>query len=371
MSGHSRLPPSGAASWSRCPGWVSMQQAYPELGSSPEAAAEGTAAHWAAARMLLGQLVTAGQLDPAGVMIDEDMLEAAGLYAADVLTADGSMAPVHVEEGVQIPRVHPDCRGTPDAWAYDAARGVLYVWDFKYGHAFVEVVDNLQLVAYACGILDALGIDGAQDQHIRLDLRIVQPRAYAREGPVRSWSCMASDIRPLVNLLHAAAEEASAPEPRYQPGPQCRYCAGRHACTALQRAALDAADLATRALPVHLPANAVGWELRLLRSALELLQSRCDGLEQEALQLIRSGGQVPHWTAVQGSGRERWAKPVEEVLALGQLFGVDLAKPREPVTPKQAKALIDESVINAYAEKPRGAMKLVPLTETNVKKVFQ
>ena len=372
MPGHSRLPPSGASAWTRCPGWVGMQQAYPEMGSDAEAAAEGTAAHWAAAEGLLGRMAAPGVVDPAGTVVDEEMLEAVGLYLADVwqVCAEAGVTPV-VEQPVAIPRVHPECWGTPDAWAYDAKRGILYVWDFKYGHRFVEVVDNLQLIAYAAGLLDSLGINGQQDQHVRLSLRIVQPRAYTRDGPVRHWEILASDIRGPVNLLAAAAVEALSDSPTYRAGDQCQYCAGRHTCRALQHAAAGAADTATRELPVQMPPGAVGHELRLLRRALALLESRCSGLELEALRMLGKGERVPYWAAQQSSGRARWAKPVEEVLALGQMFGVDLAKPAEPITPKQAAALIDESVINAYSEKPKGAMKLVPLNETSVKKVFQ
>lgn len=372
MGAHSVLPPSGAGAWGACAGWVAMLRLYPESCGDPEAAAEGTAAHWAAARMVRGEPVAEGDVDPDGTVIDEDMLEAAGLYAADVLSTCAALGiqPI-VEAPVSIPSVHPLCWGTPDAWAYDPREGVLYLWDFKYGHRFVEVFQCRQLVCYASGILDLLGIDGLSDQRVRLDARIVQPRSYHRDGPIRSWRCVASDLRGLVNQLRDAALDAMSDAPTYRPGDQCRDCAGRHACSALQAVALHVVDQASADLPLNLPPGALGRELRYLQQAADLLNARLSGLEQEALRLLRLGEKVPGWMAQQSKGREVWTKPPAEVLALGELFGVSLAKdPPALLTPKQARELIDASVINAYSESPRGAMKLVPMTETQVAKVF-
>lgn len=373
MTGHSVLPPSGASAWGACPGWVAMHRQFPDMDGDPEASREGTAAHAVCASMLQGAPITEGAIEPGtGVVVDEDMIEAASMYAADVLQTCAQFGGVPVvETPVHIPRVHPECWGTPDAWAFDPVQLVLYVWDFKFGHLFVEVFENAQLgPCYASGILDALGFDGHSEQGVRVVCRIVQPRSFHRDGPIREWRFKAADLRPLVNKLRDAALDALGENPTCRVGPQCHYCPGRHACQALQRAALDACDVATTAQPFQLSPSAVGGELRAMRRALALLEARVAGLETEALRLLATGKPVPFWQAVQSKGRERWTVPADQVIALGHAFGVDLAKPLQAITPKQAKALVDESVISAYSETPRGAIKLVPLNDSHAKKVF-
>ena len=64
--------------------------------------------------------------------------------------------------------------------------------------------------------------------------------------------------------------------------------------------------------------------------------------------------------------------PVPEVLALGEMFGKALAKPTEAITPKQARDLgIDATVIDAYAERPRGALRLEPVDDNAAKLAFE
>lgn len=373
MTGHSVLPPSGAGAWGNCGAWVGMHRLYPEHDGDPEAAKEGQAAHAVCASMLLGGTPKEGDIDAAtGVVVDEDMLDGASLYVADVLqTCAGFGGVPVVETPVAIPRVHPECWGTPDAWAFDPGQMVLYVWDFKYGHRWVEVFENAQLgPCYASGILDALGFDGASEQSVRIVCRIVQPRSFHRDGQVREWRLKATDLRPLVNKLRAAALDALSDNPTARVGSYCRDCAGRHSCPVLQLAALEACDTAFAAQPFQLAPFAVGAELRAMRRALDMLEARVAGLETEALRLLATGNSVPYWRAEQSKGRERWNVPADQVIALGHAFGVDLAKPLQAITPKQAKALVDETVISAYSETPRGAIKLVPCNDNHAKKVF-
>ena len=87
---------------------------------------------------------------------------------------------------------------------------------------------------------------------------------------------------------------------------------------------------------------------------------------------IRKGEPATGWTLEQGYGREKWTQPVADVLALGAALGYDLAKPQEAITPAQArKKGIDDAVISAYSEKPKGEMKLRPLDEKSIRKAFQ
>ena len=76
----------------------------------------------------------------------------------------GSVSHYKIEERVAIPAVHANNWGTPDTWIFGhnatSGRARLVVIDYKFGHEFVEVFENWQLVDYLFGILQELGISG-------------------------------------------------------------------------------------------------------------------------------------------------------------------------------------------------------------------
>jgi hypothetical protein len=290
------------------------------------------------------------------------------VYVAAVRRFTG---PLVVERRVAIPYIHESCFGTPDAWSYDRDGATLYICDFKFGHGYVDVLENFQLIAYACGILDELGIDGHADRRITVEFVIVQPRHYSDVGPVRIWRVMASALRPYFNRLQAAAAEALRPYPRHAVSSECKHCSARHACTALQRAALDACDIAKHVPPVELPADALGLELRILQRAAKMLDARLTGLEELALSTIRRGSIVPGFRLVHGKGRKRWTRPPEEIVAMAKLMDVDVAKSLAAITPAQAvKAGLPAELVDAFAETPQGAAKLEVDDGTLARKVF-
>ena len=64
-------------------------------------------------------------------------------------------------------------------------------------------------------------------------------------------------------------------------------------------------------------------------------------------------------------------KPVDEVISLGDLFGHDLRKPAEPITPKQAIKLgVDAAVIKEYSITPKTGIRVVPDNDNKAKQVF-
>ncbi len=372
---HSILPPSGAAAWRRCAMWVAMNQAYPQP-DTPESM-EGTAAHWVFAEMLAGRTVTEGMQAANGVFVTDEMIEGAELVVETVrarMPADVFGAPV-VEQAVHCPAIHEQCWGTPDIWAFARSLGVLEVIDYKFGHRFVDEYENDQGVTYTSGILDqlaqALGKGpGLLDQAVTVNFTVIQPRCFYKGLPVRTWSVKASDLRGQVNILASAAEASLMPNPTATCNDECEFCPGRHACTALQKAGYISAEIATRSSPVELPPAAASLELRLLERALERLQSRVEGLREAVATYARQGLSTPFHRLEQGYGRQQWTVPTEQILAMGQLMGVDLSKPGVK-TPKQAqKSGVDEAVIKAYSVTPLGQVKLIPDNPADARRVF-
>lgn len=375
--GHSILAPSSLARTVQCPASVRMEQAYPETEQGPEAA-EGEAAHWASAEMLAGRLVDEGERAPNGVMLTQEMVEGVDLYHDDVANAlkPFGMTPAQgaIESAVGITRIHPMCWGTPDyrAWVpghmRPTHRPLLMLWDFKFGYRFVPAFENWQMVGYVAGTLEATNLS---DLDVDVEVRIVQPRSYHRDGPVRRWAFAASDIRAQVNIASNAAHQALGEDPPARVGPECRDCRARHACPTLQRATASACDEAGKAQPFDMSPAALGVELRYLKRAEELLKARISGLEEQVISMQRKGTHVPHWSVEHGAGRRKWSKPTAEVLALGAMFRIDLAKPVEPITPVQAVAKgLPEMMLSTFTDAPRGAATLVPDTGSKARAIF-
>lgn len=369
---HATVMPSALHLTVPCPGSLQLQaqvvptpltheQAEGEVGHLvARKHAEGFAEHWP-----VGRAVTIdGHSQP--IEIDDDMVDGAGIYR------DEAQPGGRYEEPVSIPDVHPtECFGTPDYWRYllEAYIRLLKVIDYKYGHRFVEVFEHYQLIAYAAGIARLLNLP----LDFPVMLVIVQPRNYTG-GPVREWKTTVGEIyRICAEKIAPRVELALGPNPPTAVGRHCLDCRARHACKTLQAADSGIVDFAGTAEVHDMPREAVGAELRILKDAIRILEARYTGLYEQASNLARSGFSVAHWGLQPGQGRWKWkddATP-DKVAAMGDLFGIDVRKPQAVKTPTQCKqAGIDEGVLNEYAHRPPGVLKLVPDDTTRTRKIF-
>ena len=330
-------------------------------------------AHWAFEQLFAGQPIDVGLVAPNGVVLVEEMIEGAYLFYETVLESVpfAHHGDILVEQRMAIPRVHENNWGTPDAWFFDQGLDIIKIFDFKFGHEYVDEFENWQLLDYAAGAIDALRISGGFELFLTLELVIVQPRCYHRDGPVRRLTVRASELRGHVNQLRMAAEAAHEPNPVATVNPKCKHCSGRHACEPYQRTALQAADLSMRSVPLDLTPVAMGLELAMLKRAQAAMDGRISGLEASIDAQIRQGQRVPGWCLEPTEGRTAWGVPTQEVAILGDMYGVALRKDAV-VTPKQAeKAGIPAEIIKEYSFNPPGAQKLVPETSTQLRKIFQ
>lgn len=326
----------------------------------------------------MGKAWPVGALAPNGHPLDADMIEHGQLYIDDVMAtlavipAEARMA-LKVETKLTMHTlVHPENEGTPDTYLLSLIAKLLVLWDYKYGHKYVDPFMNWQLIDYVAGIFEAYGLTRADVADLRVSLRVIQPRNYHLSGPVRTWETTGGELWDIITQrLAPAAMLAKVPGAPTTTGEWCRDCNGRHACEAFMRVSARALDMAGETTPVELPPAALGLELDRIRTAIKRLEAREDGLQEQALAKIRQGVSVPPWTMGYVQSRERWNVPPAEVFAMGDIMGVELRAPLPPVTPAEArKRGVDPSLVRAYAINPTGAAKLVRVDETAAAKAF-
>ena len=363
---HAPLAPSSAARIVACTGSRKLAALYPE----PETieTREGTASHWAGAELLAGRDVDTGQVAANGVTLTDEMIEGAEMFAEHIRSR-GAYEWELVEHTLPAGSLHADNWGTPDFVGMQPMH--LFVDDYKFGHGYVEVFENWQLMNYVCLLLDFMGVNGQVDQMMRVTMTIVQPRNYHRDGPVRSWSVMACDLRGYFNKMRAAYEQAMRDDAPCTVNAECEHCPARHACEAATAAGYSAVKHAYSSVPLVMSAPALGLELRTLRRAAKMLKARITGLEEQVLSTIVRGVDVPYFSVSHGVGRTVWTAPATEVIALGQMLGVDVSKP-DVITPKQSiKAGLPAEVVAAYSHAPRGAAELTEDNGHAAAKVFK
>lgn len=355
--------------------WPTMNAKYPQE-DTPESL-EGNAAHWVAWEMHAGRFHDVGSKIPiGGQIVTEEMIEGAELLLETIAARIPAGLPVNVERSVAIPRIHKDCWGTPDVWAFGNAK--LEVLDYKFGHGFVDEYENQQGIGYIAGILDELAASLGMplyelEQCIDISFTIVQPRCFYKGAPVRTWTMRGVDLRGHINKLENAANLARpilGDIPVATTNPECDNCPGSHACAALQLAAYRDCEVAVKSLPVELPPEAAALELRMMERSLERLTARVEGLRESVTAEIRRGANVKWYRVEQGYGQRRWTVPNEQVISMGALMGVKLDKVAV-VTPLQAiKSGIDEAVIKAYSDTPLGKLKLTLENPSDARRVF-
>ena len=369
MSGvHSPVGASGAAQRIQCPASVKMQALYPET-SDTEDAQDGDAAHWALARALGGTVPLVNEQAPNGVFLTDEMIDAvdAGydLVAAALRPFGKRPEDGQIEQMVAGPRIHPEAFGTPDYSIWLTPKH-LFIMDFKFGHGYVEHVENAQIIDYAAYLLPK----GVDDRELHVTAAIYQPRAFCGEGPWRTWTFRASQIRSHINISSESAHDALGDNPRIKTGPECKHCRARHACEPKLRRVNEDFDTVRGLRTVEMKPADIGLQMRKTRDALARLTAYQSGLEEQALSLVRTGRGIPGWRMESTVGREKWKAPVEQIRAIGDLMGIPMVRDN-PITPAQArKAGIPDETVASLSGRGPGGSALVPDDGSDARRVF-
>lgn len=372
--------PHAANQWMKCNGSHAAQLAHSGVqGELSQSRLEGRACHEVAQKMIAAlrgeadaplfvELV--GSLSKDGTVVTQELFDAAREYVNDV-TGEARkhdlVRELKVEQPVRLDRIAAGWFGIPDVWLYVPSQRLLIIWDAKFGHEVIDVVEHWPMLIYAMGITETLDVDV-------IEFRIVQPRAFTSDGIVRKWCCTFDELVSYQEQLVTTLSSVLSDSPPCVTGPQCKKCSARAHCDTLQRTVYESVDYAADLQTHSLSGHTLGVELKLLQRAAEMIKYRLSGLEEQALHELRSGNSVPFFGVKEGKGRQRWRKdvPVEQIIMMGDLMGQDLRKPVELDTPAQVrKKGIDADIVEQYSETPSTGLKLVPIDEKHVKNVFE
>lgn len=299
---HSPLGASGAERWMNCAGSIELLKLL-KLPESDEKDYQinGTAAHWALEQCLKGDMdawEVVGQVTENGTEVTHEMASAVQVFIDYTRPTLAIASKVYIEHGIDAPDFHPLFYGTVDCgavWAEadepfsDGFRWVLDVNDFKYGEGImVDVEWNPQIMYYAYGLLRR----HPEVEHVRL--RIIQPRGFHHDGPVREWEVSAETIRTWAIETLKPAMDAAELDHDFHAGDWCRFCPAKLVCP-LMRGLFGAAMNADLAQISDLSNEALGRDYQFLPAIKKLVAT----MEEEAFRRLNLGQDVPGAKLVQ------------------------------------------------------------------------
>lgn len=375
---HAPLPPSSAYLWGPdgCPGAMQMQARQPPEEETEESR-EGDAAHWLLRQQLRNISVPADAVADNGVPIDEEMREAAQIltdWAFAILDEWRAASDHFIYENERHLTahvlVHPDNDGTPDLVLINWTRREVRLGDFKYGHGFVEVFNNWQLLDYAACVVESHNLDRLEDWTFHFT--ICQPRNYHKDGPLRHWSLSGSHTADKIEALKVAALVASEPDAPLATGDHCKHCTAQWDCPVNQRRAGHLLDMAGAQGSLGMDPDALGLEGRQLERAIRFLTDRKKALDVKIGEMIDCGFRVPYHAVEFGNPRQVWDKSKLPAAAqIVEMYGVPVEKGVALPTPRECiKKGVDAAVIKPYVTTNAPAKKIVPVADNAASKVF-
>lgn len=335
MPAHSSHGPSGADTWSNCPGSIAAQAGIPDTDNKHSI--RGTAAH-----QLLEWVVT-GQIPK---------MPTKGIYDVDVELVDGSTTTVSLNQedfkAVQVAvdftndQRTPDCQfaaehqtdpgpacqgsdmwGTMDLRFYYPQAQYLHVADYKHGRGPVDVEGNRQTILYAIGEADALIRAGHPVQTVRLT--IIQPRRSDGAAAISSVEMDINDLWEWVPFFADARKATDHPEaPRIPGEKQCKWCKAV-ACPEAARSNINAISQVNQLVdsPVaHMPENPdmlTPAQLVVVASHLKQFRDWADRVEAYMLEQSQAGTVYEDpdgnfWGPVDKQTKRRWKFSTEDTM---------------------------------------------------------
>ena len=385
---HSELGASGASRWLACPGSVRMSRLAEEVSKNVKnvsrksnfAADEGTLAHEVCEALIkygpykvdemFGHEYCIGDSD---IVVDNEMVNAAEMYVDVINSMVHPSCKSVVEKRFSLDWLYEGMFGTCDCCVMDDKRKTLYIFDFKYGkrHA-VSAHDNPQLKYYALGVLGP--VPGSIEKVV---MTIVQPRN-TTYGACDTFEMSTPDLyKWAYTELLPAAKLAMTDDAPLNPGnEQCRWCKGAKVCSALYD---NSMNLVKEFFPtIEVERNEVDEKLSsiVLPPSQELTAAQIsnvlaiksimsdyfDVVEQEAIDRMANGVDIPGFKLVRGRSRRVWYDNEEAEEMLRAHLG-DACYKKTLFSPAQAEKLIDKRIVADYTEIEEGKLTVAKTSD--------
>ena len=232
---HAKLSPSAAKIWMACPGMPQLLASMDVEYKVGIPAATGTLIHEMVETLLKGRLNnltieeyylgTTHHVEDFDITVDQEMIDCANTYVEyiDKRVQELDIKRPLIEEKVNMPEIHTDLWGTADAILI--GKDTIEIIDLKTGKWAVEA-DNPQMRIYALGALTRYGDD------CTVQMTIVQPRGWHKDGPIRSYSISAINLVDWAyETLKPAADACFEEIPTYNYSKDgCRWCNAKDVC---------------------------------------------------------------------------------------------------------------------------------------------
>jgi len=345
---HARWSASAtAANWT-CAGRMAMVSIAPDQKDSIYAA-EGTAAHEISEKALrgdknchayLGDVLKVGNFE---IEITEEIADSAQTYV-DYVVEQSKDALLFLEERYTLDDLDPpfEAGGTCDAVILNANSGILEVVDLKHGKGIVDVNENKQTRTYALmALLNAPKELSSKIDYIKVT--IVQPRAYHKDGRIRSETFhLAELIEWTAELLKAMGRSKIALEAfdkingsrtlfdewaeKSLTTGNCAFCPAEGMCPARRKKALSVApeiartwfeDVTLETAPMisnTVPALSPD-ELSHILDGLEMLEDWIKAVRASAHATAEQGIKIPNYQLVEKIGNRKWAADEEKIIS--------------------------------------------------------
>lgn len=298
IQAHSKIGASTMHRWSQCPGSVKLCEGIPN--KSSVYAEEGTRAHELAAKILL-QEISHAHLDNE----PDDFREAIFKYVAFVekhRTLD-----TFIEQRFDMSeKVYKGLFGTADCVIYDEKTRTLKVIDYKHGAGIaVEAIEdgkpNVQLLYYALGAFHSF-----EFKIDFIEVTIVQPRAFHKDGPIRTARINAIEILDFEADLIEYAKKTESKNAELKSGEHCRFCPAAGKCPLLKK---TANELAKREFGGITEYDAS--DLSDTLSKLEIVEAWAKSVREFAFAELERGNEIPGWKLVPKRAMRKWKNPEE------------------------------------------------------------
>lgn len=321
---HAQLGASKADRWINCPGSIQLSRGVPDVQS--RYAAEGQVAH------LLAEMSWKSGVDPAhyigetfdGIDVTEEMAEAVALFHTELTeqySGRNETGVVFIERKFDLNDLNPPAPmfGTSDAVVVLERARRLIVSDLKYGSGvLVEVVENPQELFYALGALLSYEKEFGFGKIDEIELVVVQPRAFHRDGAVRRWVTSYEELLAFAVKLLGAAKRTLEPNAPLKAGDWCRFCPARALCPALRDHAVAVAqvDFAEPEISPPDPRKLTLPQLTFVLDNAKIIEDWLSSVRTFAQAMLDRGEEVPGYKLVPKRAMRKWRDEAGAALTL-------------------------------------------------------